>query len=388
MSKNFFYLLNLNKYICMQIILSMLITMCIVMMIPAQIFAENKPLKFAFFNIATPEDYWWNNASRIMQAACEDFGIELDLYYANRNQFLMIRQFQQVVNDSPRVNGVIFSNMKQNIVQMLQIAEKAKIPAFVFNAGLTENEIKKYGGPRKIFSYWIGQILPSDEQAGYDLAKKLFAQAKKNGLADAEGKLHVIGIGGTISDIAAIEREKGLIKAVKEDPQVMLHQIVPASWERERGRAVFLGLKSRYPDVKVVWAANDPMGLGVIAGIKSLKLEPGKDILVGSIDWIPDALEAVRRGELTVSIGGHFLESAWSVVLLYDYFNGNDFSKESVEFTSRMEILTPKNIENYPEFFEDGNWGKVDFKKFSKTTFPHLKVYNFTFDAIIEQVSQ
>lgn len=385
--KNVPFYVDLKK-ISKQMVLSMIITLSIGMAMPSKIQAEIKPLKFAFFNMMTPEDYWWNNASSIMEAACEDLGIELDIYYANENQFLMTRHFEKVADDPSEVDGVIFPNMKQNIIQMLNIAEKAKIPAFVFNAGLTEKERKKYGGPRETFKYWVGQILPSDEQAGYDLAKILFAQAKKQNLVDDAKRIQVLGIGGTISDIAAIERKKGLMKAVIEDPQVMLNQVASASWKRERGKSVFIGLRSRYPDVRVVWAANDPLGLGVIDGIKSLNLKPGKDILVGSIDWIPDALAAVRKGELTVSIGGHFIESAWSVVLLFDYLNNNDFAEESVSFTSKMGVITPKNIEDHFMNLGTGGWEKVDFKKFSKTINPHMEAYDFTFGAILRQIAQ
>lgn len=369
----------------MQMIVIASLIMSLWIFTPAPVYAENKPLKFAFFNNATPADDWWNNASLIMQAACEDFGIELDIYYAERNQFLMIRQFEQVISNPEPVNGVIFANMKQNIIQMLRIAEKAHIPAFIFNAGLADKELEMFGGPRQTFSYWVGQILPNDEQAGYDLAKQLFAQAKQNGLVDADGKIQVIGIGGAISDIAAIEREKGLMKAVKEDSRVMLRQIVSASWMQKRGEDVFLGLKSRYPDAAVVWAANDPMGLGAIDGIKKLKLTPGKDIIVGSIDWISDAVQAVQSGELSVSIGGHFLESAWSVILLYDYLNGNDFSTEALSFSSEMGILTADTIEWHVAHFGAGNWRDVNFKVFSKTTNPHLRQYNFKFDALLPQ---
>lgn len=369
-------------------ILHLLILLCMAIFIPASAYAGNKTLKIAFFNMMTPENYWWNNTSKVMEAACDDFGIKLDIYYADENQFLMTRQLQKVINTSPKVDAVIFPNVKQNLIQLLKIAEQAKIPAFVFNAGLSEQEAQMYGGPRDVFKYWIGEILPNDEQAGYDLAKNLFSQAKEKNLIDDTNRIQVLGIGGTISDMAAIERRKGLMKAVQEDPHIMLLQIAPAEWKRKRGQSVFIGLQARYPEARVVWVANDPMALGVIDGIKSLNITPGKDILVGSIDWIPDALTAVRNENLSVTIGGHFMESAWSIVMLYDYFHNNDFAGEAVSLKSKMDVLTKENIEEHYKHISEDNWGKVDFKQFSKTINPHIQEYDFTFQAITRQLVQ
>jgi ABC-type sugar transport system substrate-binding protein len=122
------------------------------------------------------------------------------------------------------------------------------------------------------------------------------------------------------------------------------------------------------------------MALGVIEAIKQLRLKPGQDILVGSIDWIPAALEAIQRGELAVSLGGHYWESAWSAILLYDYLRGHDFSGEALAFFSSMGLLTRKNIDQHLRHTRKGReqgWVSIDFKKWSKAYHPRHAPYQF-----------
>jgi ABC-type sugar transport system substrate-binding protein len=248
----------------------MLILLALTMLmvaLPFKVLAKDKPLTLAFFNSMSPADYWWNQAARLMKAACEDLGVRLIIHYADNNQLRMVRQFKGLAHTLPKIDGALFGNLKNNLVPMLRLAEEAKIPVFVFNAGLSTQDYQAYGGPRKKFRYWIGQMLPNDEHAGYRLAQWLFAQAKRQGLTDGRGRLHVMGIKGTVADIASIQRAQGLERAAKEDTRVVLHQIAPGYWRRDQGKAVFLGLKARYPEVKVVFFVSDN-GVGFDAGLK------------------------------------------------------------------------------------------------------------------------
>jgi ABC-type sugar transport system substrate-binding protein len=323
-----------------------------------------------------------------MQAACDDLGMNLKVVYVDRNPFMMLDDFTKLAGSSNKPDAVVFQNLKTIAVKMLEVAEKYKIPAFIFNAGLTEEQTAKYGGPREYFKYWIGQILPDDQKAGYDLAMKLFNEAIQLKLTDGQGKVHFIGINGTESDGAAIERSKGLVLAAKNEPRIVLHQNASGFWDRDKGKATFLGLLTRYPETKVIWAANDPMGLGVIDGIIENKKQPGKDFIVGSIDWIPEAQQQVQKGQLVTTIGGHFMETGWLVVLLYDYFQKKDFALEAVSYKSTMGSLSKTNIEAYLKYFKTENFYKIDFTQFSKAKHPEVKQYNFLFDKVLKNLSE
>lgn len=54
--------------------------------------------------------------------------------------------------------------------------------------------------------------------------------------------------------------------------------------------AAFLG---KHPDLKAVWCCFDDIALGANTAVK----ESGKDVFVSSIDGVPTALEAIRKGD-------------------------------------------------------------------------------------------
>ena len=226
---------------------------------------------------------------------------------------------------------------------------------------------------------------PSDEQAGYDLGNVLVDEAKKKSLVGSDGKVHVAAITGSLADPPGVLRKAGLERAMKERDDAVLHQIVPGKWQKEFAMETFPTLLKRYPEVTVGWGANDPTSLGIIEASKQLGKTPGKDFLSGGIDWTGEALGIIEKGEMTASIGGHFMEGGWVMVLLYDYANGIDFASESVDMASRMGVLTQENLSSYQQHFGTGDWSKIDFTKFSKKLNPDLKEYDFTLDAILKQ---
>lgn len=351
-----------------------------------QALADSKRPRILYLNSASKDDHWWRTSSEIMQTACDDLGMTLDVVYVGRNQIQMVNDFKAAVKGPNRPDAVVFQSLKQNAVSMLNIAEENKIPAFIFNAGLTSEQIKLYGGPREHYKYWIGQMLPDDKQAGYDLALALYQEALKQGLTNADGKVELIGINGEVADGAAIERSAGLALAVQQEPKIVLTQNISGRWQREKGKSVFLSLNRRYPNAKVVWAANDLMGLGALDGMIEGKMNPGKGMLVGAIDWIPEALQEIKNGRMMTSFGGHFMETGWIAILLHDYFHNKDFASETVNFKSQMATLSSTDSTKYLKEFKLENFKKIDFSQFSKVKHPETKKYDFRFALVMKKL--
>ncbi len=353
------------------------------------VLAQTVPIRplIVYYNSATPENHWWRTSSEIMQAACDNLGMRLKVVYVDRDHIKMVEDFKAMANGPGRPDAVVFQSLKQNGPDMLKVAEQAKIPAFIFNAGLTAGQTAQYGGPRQHFKYWIGQMLPNDRTAGYDLAMNLLRQAQSLGLADTDGKVRFIAINGTPSDGAAIERTAGLALAARQEPDIILQQTVPAHWARDKGREVFLGLANRYPKTTAIWAANDLMALGVLDGMQERHIMPGEQMLVGAIDWVPDAVQAVSQKRMVTTLGGHFMETAWVAVLLYDYFQNKDFVDETTRFKSEMTALSSTASTVYLEKFRPENFAKIDFRRFSKALHPERTQYRFSFGAVMDQLS-
>jgi ABC-type sugar transport system substrate-binding protein len=225
---------------------------------------------------------------------------------------------------------------------------------------------------------------PNDTRAGSDLANILV----QNATAVMENsKQSIIALSGSIQSQASSYRVEGLHQRVAGDRNLALNHIYNTTWTRENAANVLeKGLKS-YPDTTIVWTVSDELALGSLQVLKANGRKPGQDIFVGSFDWSAEGLQAVKDGDIVASMGGHFMEAGWALVMLYDYHNNKDFKDDTgVEIVTVMESITRDNIDTFLHKLGKRNWNKVDFRKFTKTNNPALKSYDFSLDAIFAGV--
>jgi len=346
-----------------------------------------RTIRVAFFNPQSADDPFWNPVDKFMRAAAADLNIEITTYVADHNRSVMLDQVRHVVMAAEKPDFIVFKNFKSSAPEVLKIAELYGVNSFLFNAGLSDQERFVHGVPREHFRHWLGQMLPGDELAGYNLAISLIKRARELNLTNANGEIVMAGLTGNLSDSAALERNKGLERALEENPDVSFQQLVPARWDRSQAAQKAEGLFRRYADISVLWAANDPMALGTLDAAEQVGLSPGETFIVGGVDWNPPALDAIKAGTLHTSIGGHFMEGGWVMVLLYDYVHGKDFADDGgAARYSEMAGLTSANIEKYRHKFLNEDWDRVDFTRFSKVKNPALKTYDFSLDKILDQL--
>lgn len=365
-----------------------LVLLALSCVLPASVaVADDRATRVAFFNPQSADDPFWLPVERFMRAAAADLNIDVTTYVAEHNRGVMIDQVRQVVMAADKPDFIVFKNFKSNAPELLQIAELNGVKSFIFNAGLTDAERFQHGVPREHYRHWIGQMLPGDALAGYNLATALINRARELNLTDVNGKIVMAGLTGTLSDSAAIERNKGLERALEENPDVLFHQLVPARWDRSQAAQKAEGLFRRYADIAVLWAANDPMALGALDAAERVGLVAGENFITGGVDWNPPALEAINDGTLHTSIGGHFMEGGWVMVLLYDYVHGQDFADDGgAARYSEMAGLTSANLDKYLHKFLNEDWDRVDFTQFSKVKNPALKSYDFSLHKILDQL--
>jgi len=342
-----------------------------------------KPMRVAFLAPAESKElFFWQTVIEHMNAAAKNLGIQLTVQVAKPWAGERAEQVKALLNGPDRPDYFITTAHMSVGTSELEIAEEAKVPVFLIDAGLLEKDLNRVGGPREHFSYWIGQMLPLGDQAGYDQAKCLIQAAKRQ---FKTRPIEILALGGRETDLTAIERSRGLQKAVAEERDVRLMQLVTANWDPSQARQKVPLMLKRYPNATVIWAANDAMAHGAISVLESSGRSAGKDILVGGIDWDPWAMGALRRGEMVVNVGGHFLDGVWALVLLYDHHEGIDFAKERVDWRSSMLPVTKVNQASLNEYLSNKNLEHIDFKAFSKKFHPELKHYRFTWDAFLDQ---
>lgn len=347
-----------------------------------------EPIHVVFINPGQQGSQFWDSFVSFMQASAKDLEIDLSVVSSSGDHFHLLDLAKEVLTASKKPDYFISILMRNSSLQILQLAEKEKVPYFSLNTAVPKEDEDKIKQPREVFQYWIGQMVPDDYSAGYDLGELLITKAKEKGLWQEDGKFHLSAINGSRNASAATERVRGLEDALKKHPEVVYDQLVYTDWTEKMAYRKALGLLKRYPDTSIFWSAADVLAQGVIKAARIQGKKMGKDLVTGGVDWSENGIISVKLGEMEASFGGHFMEGAWALVLLYDYHHGKDFAEKiGTKIPTKMSSLTSKNLKSYLKYFRNQDWDQIDFKAFSLHHNPQQKEYRFNLESILEQVT-
>lgn len=105
---------------------------------------------------------------------------------------------------------------------------------------------------------------------------------------------------GAPSDNNAATRSNGFKTVLSQYPTLNKAGAEVANWDRTQGHNRMQSMMQANPDIKGVISGNDEMALGAIAALK----EAGKlkGVVIGGFDGSPDAVAAVKSGELAYTV--------------------------------------------------------------------------------------
>jgi simple sugar transport system substrate-binding protein len=126
-------------------------------------------------------------------------------------------------------------------------------------------------------------------------------------LADAVGdkECRIVELQGTTGSSPAIDRKTGFENAISGHDNLSIVRSQTGDFTRAQGKEVmesFLQAENGGQDICALYAHNDDMAVGAIQAIKEAGLAPGKDILVFSIDAVPDIFKAMADGEANATV--------------------------------------------------------------------------------------
>ena len=335
----------------------------------------------AFINPGKSNEAYWRAASEAMHKAANSLGMQLTVYYGERERLEPINIAQRLVAlpAQQRPDYVIFSNEYNVAPSILQHFEAAGIKSFMAFSGRQADAVDQLGKPRERFKNWLGSLMPNAEDAGYLTAKALIdAASQRPELKSAQGGVQMIAIAGDRSTPSSTARNRGLHKAVRESQgKVQLMQMVYADWREDKAQHQAKVLFQRYPQARLVWAGNDLMAFGAMQAWADTGGRPGGDAVFSGINTSAKAFDSLRKGTLSALAGGHFLAGAWAMVMIYDYHHGIDFVEEGLELQRNMFILFDKKSSvDFEKHFGHASV-PLNFKIFSKSINPSIKEYDF-----------
>ena len=322
--------------------------------------------------ILLPNDTpFWMRVLSMTEQAAEDLDVELIVYSFNLSPEKM-RQMTREALDSD-IDGLIFQAWGDAEKEVLALAEERKVPSILINNRMPDSTLK----PRKQFKYWLGSITADDYSIGERLISGLSRFTHIHRTVDSH---NVLAIAGEPGDPSSTRRLAGLQAYADRHPEIQQIRVEYAYWSEAEAGEIFEKAWMDNPDITEVWCVSDLIAKGVADKIAEMGIADPP--AVGGVDWDTPTADYLESGQIVVSIGGHFMDGAWAVVMLHDYLNGVDFDSQRIEFDSLMITATPDDLTRYLPFFQlqpDG----IHFDGRSLIRNPRLISHDFTLSEIL-----
>lgn len=334
-----------------------------------------------FLNPGTVREAFWVNYSQFMQAAAMDLGMNLRILYSDRKGEITLKQAREALQGASRPDYLVFVNEQNIAPQILRLAQGSGVKLFMVNNALSPDQMSRLVSQPEKYPHWLGSLVPNDEEGGYLMLKELIRQHPPV----APGQvIELLAFSGMKITPAAQLREKGLLRALAEHPEVHLRQLVHGEWTRERAYEQARLLFNRYPHASLVWTANDEMALGAMQAYEETGKKPGNNALFGTINNSAEALQALLDRRISVLLGGHFTLGGWALVQLHDYDQGVDASQYGGRDLQVpvLQLIDRSQARQLLSLGASPNYG-VDFQKFSAKGRPTSWRYPFSLQSLM-----
>ena len=228
------------------------------------------------------EGGWRKANTESIRNAAREFGVDLTLADTEQSQEKQIEQVREFIREGMDVI-VISPVVETGWDEVLQEAKDAGIPILLSD--------RKVSVPIDLYTAFIGADFI---EQGRRCANWLLSQTDISA-----GPVRILEIQGTQGASPTVERKLGFEQKISENPNYQIVYSDYGDYNRDGGKRVIDTYLQEQPwGIDVIFAHNDDMALGAIESLRANGIEPGKDVLIISIDATSDALEALKKGEL------------------------------------------------------------------------------------------
>lgn len=207
-------------------------------------------------------------------------------------------------------------------------ATRAGIPCFLIDRAINTDGIAK------------AQIIADNHQGAVIVAQE-FADA----LEPAGGKY--VELLGRESDTNAQIRTAGFHSVLDHYPNLVRVEAQSANWSQSEAYDKTETMLQAHPDIKGILAGNDTMALGALAAVKS---SGRKNIVIVGFDGSPDAIAAVRDGEMRATSSQPAVKIARLAVDEANSFLRTGSTGKPERQIILCDLVTQKNANDFHNF--------------------------------------
>ncbi|MDR7114077.1 simple sugar transport system substrate-binding protein [Microbacterium trichothecenolyticum] len=228
------------------------------------------------------ESGWRTANTKDIQAAFADAGIELkfsDAQQKQENQIKAIRSYIQQGVDYIAFSPVVETGWDA----VLNEAKAAGIPVVLTDRAVDSKDTSLY------VSFLGSDFIEEGKKAGLWVLDQY---------KDTTEKVNIVQLEGTTGAAPAIDRAEGFADVIRQNENLEVIASQTGDFTRAGGKQVMEAMLKSNPDIDLVYAHNDDMGLGAIEAIEAAGLVPGEDIKIVTVDAVHDGMQALADGKI------------------------------------------------------------------------------------------
>ncbi|QYC43927.1 ABC transporter periplasmic-binding protein YtfQ precursor [Nonomuraea coxensis DSM 45129] len=228
------------------------------------------------------ESGWRTANTKSVQESAKSAGITLkfsDAQQKQENQIKAIRSYIQQKVDVIAFSPVVESGWDP----VLNEAKNAKIPVILTDRAVDSKDTSLYK------TFLGSDFVEEGKKAGQWLVEEY---------KDSQDTVNIVELQGTTGSAPANDRKAGFQEVIGADPKFKIIASQTGDFTRAKGKEVMEAFLKSNPDIDVLYAHNDDMGLGAIEAIEGAGKVPGKDIKIITVDAVKDGMQALADGKI------------------------------------------------------------------------------------------
>ncbi len=246
--------------------------------------ADNASIVVGFSQLGS-ESSWRIANTASMEQAAKEAGFSLMMENANQKQEKQIDAIRSFI--AYRVDVIVFSPIVETgWDNVLTEAKQAGIPVILMDRMIETQDDSLYA------SYVGADFYAEGRRAGEYLVRKADELNAKH--------MNVVEICGTKDSTPMRERQKGFMDVIGKDSRFTVIDSVDGDFLRSKGEECAEQLLNQYgkEQIDVIYSHNDSMTLGVLDVLEKRNIQPGKEILLITVDGEKEAVDALKAGKI------------------------------------------------------------------------------------------
>ncbi|MQT14735.1 D-ribose ABC transporter substrate-binding protein [Segnochrobactrum spirostomi] len=272
-----------------------------------------------------PANPYWLTEGQVAKATAEKLG-----YTANVSAHKGDTNTESTLVDTAITNKsaaiILDPANADGSVGAVKKAVAAGIPVFLVNAEINQEGLAK------------AQLVSNNAQGAALGAQQWVKSVGEKG--------NYVELFGNPADNNAATRSNGYETVLTQYPDLVKVAQEVANWDRAMGYKKMQSMLQAHPDIIGVISGNDEMALGAIAALK----EAGKlnQVKVGGFDGSPDAVAAIKAGELQYTVLQPVaVFSAEAVKQADNFIKTGKTGASSEKQLFDCLLITPDNVSKY-----------------------------------------